>query len=72
MLTARIFPDPEMTGGMTDEEIHSALQEILNGYNSQQPTYKQLSKLVVRKYPFLKNTTKKIIRAEVYRDEQGA
>ncbi|WP_024856059.1 AMP-binding protein [Ruminococcus albus] len=72
MLTARIFPDPEMTGGMTDEEIYSALQEILNGYNSQQPTYKQLSKLVVRKYPFLKNTTKKIIRAEVYRDEQGA
>ena len=72
MLTARIFPDPEMTGSMTDEEIHSALQEILNGYNSQQPTYKQLSKLVVRKYPFLKNTTKKIIRAEVYRDEQGA
>lgn len=72
MLTARIFPDPEMTGGMTDEEIHSALQEILNGYNSHQPTYKQLSKLVVRKYPFLKNTTKKIIRAEVYRDEQGA
>ena len=69
MLTARIYPDPDMTVGMSEEEIRAALQEILDGYNRQQPTYKQLTKLVVRKYPFLKNTTRKIIRSEVYRDE---
>ncbi|MCR5540238.1 MAG: AMP-binding protein [Ruminococcus sp.] len=72
LLTASIYPDPDMTGGMSDEEIRTALQEILNDYNRQQPTYKQLSKLVVRKYPFLKNTTRKIIRTEVYRDEPSA
>lgn len=69
LLTARIYPDPEMTGDMSEDEVRAALQDILNEYNKQQPTYKQLSKLVVRKYPFLKNTTKKIIRGEVSRDE---
>ena len=58
-----------MTGDMSEDEVRAALQDILNEYNKQQPTYKQRSKLVVRKYPFLKNTTKKIIRGEVSRDE---
>ena len=54
---------------MSEQEVQDALQNILNDYNKNQPTYKQLSRLVIRKYPFLKNTTKKIIRHEVLRDE---
>ena len=56
-------------GGMSEEEVNSALQKILDGYNKSQPTYKQLSRLVVRKYPFFKNASRKIIRTEVLRDE---
>ena len=72
MLTARIYPDPDTTANMTAEEIQSGLRKVLDDYNRQQPTYKQLSSLVVRKYPFLKNTTRKIKRTEVLRDEPEA
>lgn len=72
MLTARIYPDPETTEKMSKDEVQAALQGILDEYNKDQPTYKQLSRLVVREYPFLKNTTKKIIRHEVLRDEPTA
>ena len=43
--------------------------KALDDYNKQQPTYKQLSRLVVRENPFIKNSSKKIIRHEVTRDE---
>ena len=69
MLTARIYPDPETTAAMTQQEIQDSLQNILNDYNKDQPTYKQLSRLVIRENPFLKNSSKKIIRHEVLRDE---
>ena len=69
MLTARIFPEPEAVEKMSKEELETALQAILNNYNKNQPTYKQLSRLVIRQYPFFKNSSKKIIRHEVLRDE---
>ena len=69
LLTARIYPEKELVENMSEEEINAALQEILNAYNKTQPTYKQLSRLVVRKYPFFKNASRKIIRTEVLRDE---
>lgn len=69
LLTARIYPEQELIKNMNEDEIASALQEILDKYNKSQPTYKQLSRLVVRKYPFFKNASRKIIRTEVLRDE---
>ncbi|SDA29827.1 long-chain acyl-CoA synthetase [Ruminococcus sp. YE71] len=69
LLTARIYPDPDTTEGKTAEEIRAALQAILDDYNKDQPTYKQLSRLVVRENPFFKNSSRKIIRTEVLRDE---
>ncbi len=72
MLTARIFPEPEAVEKMTPEEIQNALQDILNDYNKNQPTYKQLSRLVIRQNPFLKNSSRKIIRHQVLIDEPSA
>lgn len=72
LLTARIFPEPEAAEGKSEEEVRAALQAILDEYNKEQPTYKQLCRLVIRKYPFLKNSSKKIIRHEVLRDEPTA
>ena len=69
LLTARIFPDPQATESMTPDDIQSGLQKILDSYNSEQPTYRQLSRLVVRKNPFFKNSSKKIIRTRVTEDE---
>ena len=72
LLTARIYPEQELIEKMSNEEVQEALQAILNDYNKDQPTYKQLSRLVIRKYPFLKNSSKKIIRHEVLKDEPSA
>ena len=72
MLTARIYPEPEAVENMSKEEVKDALQNVLNDYNKNQPTYRQLSRLVIRENPFLKNSSKKIIRHEVLRDEAGA
>ena len=69
LLTARIFPEPEAVEGKSEEEVRAALQAILDKYNKEQPTYKQLSRLVVRQNPFFKNSSRKIIRTEVLRDE---
>lgn len=69
LLTARIYPEQTAVEGMSKDDVRNALQKILDDYNKQQPTYKQLSRLVVRENPFIKNSSKKIIRHEVTRDE---
>lgn len=68
-LTARIYPDQEAAAGMDAEEIRKTLQEFIDGFNKVQPTYRQITALVVRKYPFLKSSTRKIKRQEVLIDE---
>lgn len=63
-LCARIYPDPDYVenNNLNPDEIKDKLQEILDDYNKKQPTYRALVSLVVRKYPFLKSSTKKIKR----------
>lgn len=70
-LTARIYPDQEAVAakGLDEEAVHAALQEFLNQYNKNQPTYRQITGLVVRKNPFIRNSTKKIKRQEALVDE---
>ena len=63
-LTARIFPDPDTVEkqGLDADAVRAALQDIIDRYNKSQPTYRAVTKLVVRKYPFLKSATRKIKR----------
>ena len=70
-LTARIYPDQDAVSAkhMSEEKIRAELQAFLDKYNKTQPTYRQITGLVVRKNPFKKNTTKKIKRKEVMIDE---
>ena len=70
-LTARIYPDQDAVSSkhMSEEKIRAELQAFLDKYNKSQPTYRQITGLVVRNYPFKKNTTKKIIRKDVMIDE---
>lgn len=70
-LTARIYPDQDVKAakGLDDEEIRTALQEFLDQYNQAQPTYRQITGLVVRKNPFIRSSTKKIKRQEAMIDE---
>ena len=70
-LTARIYPDPEAAAakGLDEAAIRKELQAFLDQYNKTQPTYRQITGLVVRKNPFIKSATRKIKRQEVLKDE---
>ena len=70
-LGARIFPDPEVVEakGLTQEDVAARLQEILDDYNKTQPSYRAITALKIRRYPFIKNSTKKIVRAKMDVDE---
>ena len=70
-LTARIYPDQEVVAakGMDEEAVQTALQAFLDEYNKAQPTYRQITGLVVRKNPFIRSSTKKIKRQEAMIDE---
>lgn len=70
-LTARIYPDQDVVAakGLDEETIHAGLQAFLDQYNKSQPTYRQITSLVIRKNPFIKSSTRKIKRQEVLIDE---
>lgn len=70
-LTARIYPEPEVVQakGLNADTIRTELQSFLDKYNKNQPTYRQITGLVVRKNPFIRSSTKKIKRQEALIDE---
>ncbi len=70
-LTARIYPDMDVVQakGLGEEDIQAGLQAFLDEYNKKQPTYRQITGLVVRKNPFVRSSTKKIKRQEAMTDE---
>ena len=70
-LTARIYPDPDVVEakGLSPEEVEAGLRAALDEFNKNQPTYRQIVGLVVRKNPFIKSATRKIKRQEVLIDE---
>ena len=70
-LAARIYPDPDVVEakGLSPEDVAAQLQGILDDYNKTQPLYRAITTLKVRKFPFVKNATKKIVRAKMDVDE---
>lgn len=73
-LTARIYPDQDVVTfkGLDEETVRAEIQAFLDQYNKTQPTYRQITSLVIRKNPFIKSSTKKIRRQEVAIDEPSA
>ena len=63
-LVARIFPDEDATKDMARDELENKLQQVIDDYNSNQPSYKQITGLVIRNTPFIRNATGKIKRQE--------
>lgn len=66
-LTAHFFTAPETLQalGMDQELVKKNIHETVNRFNQAQPSYKRITKCCLREEPFIKNTTKKIIRAKV-------
>jgi long-chain acyl-CoA synthetase len=70
-LTAIIYPEQELVKikGLDEEAVHAKLQAFLDQYNKNQPGYRKITGLVVRKYPFARSSTKKIKRQEALIDK---
>ena len=70
-LTARIYADQDAVQmkNLTGDDVRAYLQKFLDTYNKTQPTYRQITGLVVRKNPFIRNATGKIKRTEAEVDE---
>ena len=70
-LTARIYPEQAVVEAkqLSEEAVYAALRAFLDEFNKGQPTYRQITGLVVRKHPFIKNATQKIKRQDVLIDE---
>ena len=61
--------DPESGVKLTEEQISDTLWAAIEEVNEKLPYYKKIKKLIVRKEPFVKNTSQKIIRfAEANKD----
>ena len=70
-LTARIYPEQAVgeAKALDAEAVKGLLQAFLDKYNQNQPTYRQITGLIVRKNPFIRSTTKKIKRQDALIDE---
>lgn len=64
VITAEIFPNSELCGEMTKEEIGAALQDIILKINRTLPSSKTIHHLRIRDVEFEKTTSKKIKRQQ--------
>lgn len=62
VITALIYPDPELTADKTDEEIYNMVKTAVDDVNRKLPTFKHITDIEVRKEEFEKTTSKKIKR----------
>ena len=65
-LVARIYPDEEALKAkrIKGDKVREALQAVIDAYNRVQPSYRQVTGLIVREEPFPRNATGKIKRQE--------
>ena len=63
-LTASIYPDMKLVQKdcLSEDEVKASLQTLIDHYNSNQPTYRHITKIIIRDEPFKRNTTGKIKR----------
>ena len=65
-LVARIYPDEDALKSkhIKGDNVRAALQDVIDAYNRSQPSYRQVTGLIVRTEPFPRNATGKIKRQE--------
>ncbi len=73
-LTARVYPDLDEAEkrNLSTEELEKEIWSFIGEYNTSQPTYRYVTALVVRKTPFIRNSTGKIKRTEATKENVAA
>ncbi len=69
-IAAEIYPNYEYAQANNISDIEQALQEIINRVNQDLPPYSKIVRCGVRKYPFEKTSSKKIIREKFFENRK--
>ena len=65
VITAVIYPEPEMVKDMDADKIYESVKAQVTAMNKDLPVYKQIREIEIRNEEFEKNTSHKIIRYKV-------
>ena len=65
-LAAHIYPDQDVIKKWKDDKTEKEINAVIDKYNRTQPPYKRIVKVIIRKEPFIKSTTRKIKRDTVH------
>ena len=61
-LAAEIYPDQNFAEGKNEDEIYKAVKAAVEAVNDKIPSYKKVTKVIIRKTEFEKTTSRKIKR----------
>ena len=64
VLQCEIYPDFKYAESIGAEDVHAELENVVKRINEGLPNYKRILRTSMRKVPFLKTSSKKIIRKE--------
>ncbi len=64
-ITALVYPNEELLGGKSDEEILAAVKAEINEVNKSLPSFKQIRGIEIRAEKFERNTARKIQRFKI-------
>ena len=65
VITAVVYPNPEMFEGKTKEEIDEAIEKVVADVTKKLPIFKHISAIEIRETEFEKTTTRKIMRFKI-------
>lgn len=71
-IAAEIYPNFEYASIHGIEDIQGTINGIIERLNKELPTYSQIASVNVRRHPFEKTSSKKIIREKVFKDKEAA
>lgn len=71
IIAAEVYPNYEYAAVQGIDDIQSEVQNIVNMHNKEIPSYKKIARCTVRKNPFEKTSSKKIIRQKYFDDKKA-
>lgn len=72
VIVAEVYPNYEYAQVNKIENIEEAVNQIVSKVNEGLATYAKISKVTIRKQPFPKNSSKKIIREKFFAEKKAA
>lgn len=71
-IAAEVYPNFEYAKANGIDDIDSAVQAIIQEHNKELPSYSRIAQCHVRRIPFEKTTSKKIIRQKYFEEKKNA